>query len=260
MNIENEVKKILSNKFEAKRVKSIINHFLSSVRKLEETDWENSLIKAGKFVEATIKLLWVYCEKTLPIRSKDFKASVYAEKIIREVKITDVPEDAIRLQIPRACIFIYDITSNRGARHDSEEVDPNEMDANVIAPMCSWILAELIRFSAKQVISISDAKKIVESLMERRYPVFEEIEGRVYVDRKIFKSAPECVLLLLYKSYPRRINKGKLVDLLKRHNFKHTDLRLQRLMPYIDINKNGEILLRATGRKRVEDILNKQKD
>lgn len=260
MNIEDEVKKILVNKFETKRVNSVINHFLSSVRKFEETDWENSLTKAGKFVEATIKLLWVYCGKTLPARSKDFKASVYAEKIIREVKITDVPEDAIRLQIPRACIFIYDITSNRGARHDSEEVDPNEMDTTVITPMCSWILAELIRFSAKQLISISDAKKIVYSLMERRYPVFEEIEGRVYVDRNNFKSAQECSLLILYKSYPRRINKEKLVDLLKRHNFKYTDLRLKRLMPYIDIDENGEILLRATGRKRVEDILNKQKN
>ncbi len=79
----------------------------------------NSPPKAGKFVEATIKLLWVYCGKTLPARSKDLNASVYADKIIREVKITDVSEDAIRLQIPRACIFIYDITSNRGARHDT---------------------------------------------------------------------------------------------------------------------------------------------
>lgn len=81
MNIEDEVKKILINKFETKRVNSVINHFLSSVRKFEETDWENSLTKAGKFVEATIKLLWVYCGRTLPARTKDFKASVYAEKI-----------------------------------------------------------------------------------------------------------------------------------------------------------------------------------
>ena len=55
MNNEDEVKKILINKFETKRVNSVIDHFLSSVRKFEETDWENSLIKVGKFVEATIK-------------------------------------------------------------------------------------------------------------------------------------------------------------------------------------------------------------
>jgi len=260
MNVEEKVKKLLINKFESKRANSIVNYFLSSVRKFEETDWENSLAKAGKFVEATTKLIWIYSGNTLPARAKDFKASVYAEKIIREVKNTNISEDAIRLQIPRACIFIYDITCNRGARHDSEELDPNEMDATVIVHICSWILAELIRFSAKQRINITDAKKLVNSLMERRYPIFEEIEGRIYVDKKIFKSAKECTLLILYKLYPRRINKEKLRDLLKRHDFNYTDLRLKRLKPYIDIDENDEILLCVTGRKKVEYILNKQKN
>lgn len=258
MNTEDEVKKILVNKFETKRVNSVVNHFLSCVQKHEEGDWESSLGKAGKFVESLIKLLWVYCGKSLPARSKDFKAGVYAERIIREVEAKVVPEDGIRLQIPRACIFIYDITSNRGARHDSDELDPNEMDATVILPMCSWILAELIRFSAKQLISINEAKKIVDSLMERKYPMFEEIDGRVYVDTKKLKSAPECAILILYKLYPHRIDKKTLVDFVKRHNFKPTAIKFERLTPYIDISIDGKILLRATGRKKAEQILNKK--
>lgn len=258
MSTQDEVKNLLSQKFEEKRVVSVIKHFLSVVQKFEETDWENSLSKAGKFVEATIKLLWVYGGKSLPAKQKDFKAGVYAQKIIDQIDTTTIPEDGIRLQIPRASIFIYDITSNRGGRHDSEEVDANEMDSSTILTMCSWILAELVRFSAKGSVSIEEAKKIIDSLMERHYPFFEDIDGRIYIDNKKFKSAPECGLLILHKIYPRRISKDEFISSVKRHNFKQSAVKFERLSSYIDTDAHGKILLRATGRRKAEEILNKK--
>jgi hypothetical protein len=258
MNTKKQIKDLLVQKFEARRIDSILSYFLSSVQKYEENDWENSLIRAGKFIEVIVKLLWTYCGKSLPTRQKDFKAGLYAQKIIDQVDTATLPEDGLRLQIPRACIFVYDITSNRGARHDSDEMNPNEMDAAVMLPICSWILAELVRFSAKYSININEAKKIVDFFMERRYPIFEDIDGRIYVNKEKFNSAPECSLLILYKQYPKRLSRGILIDLLKRHNFKQTALKLGRLMPYVDIDENGNILLRATGRKKAEQILNKK--
>jgi hypothetical protein len=257
MSGEDQVKDLLSQKFEEKRVVSAIKYFLSSIQKFEEGDWENSLAKAGKFVEAVIKLVWLYGGKSLPTKQKDFKAGVYAEKIIREVSTATIPEDGIRLQIPRASIFVYDITSNRGGRHDSEEVNANEMDSSTVLPVCAWILAELVRFSAKGSMGVEEAKKIIDSLTERRYPIFEEIEGRVYVDKKKFKSAPECSLLILYKLFPRRISKLELTALIKRHDFKETAMKFERLSAYIDIDKDDKILLRATGRRKAEEILSR---
>jgi len=258
MDAESQIKNILSQKFETKRVNSAISYFVACIQKFEEGDWEISLTKAGKFIEAVIKLLWVYAGKSLPAKEKDFKATAFAQKIIDQIDTTTIPDDGIRLQIPRASIFVYDIASNRGGRHDSDEVNANEMDSSTILPVCSWILAELFRFSAKNLISIEEAKKVIDSLTERRYPIFEEIEGRIYVDNKKFKSAPECSLLILYKIYPKRISKNTLVDLLKRHNFKQSAIKLERLSPYIDIDGNGNILLRATGRRKTEEILNKR--
>jgi CheY-like chemotaxis protein len=43
--------------------------------------------------------------------------------------------DSVRLTIPRACRFIYEIASNRGARHDADEVAANEMDANAVTAL-----------------------------------------------------------------------------------------------------------------------------
>lgn len=258
MNLEYQVENLLSQKFETKRVSAIVSNFISCIKKFEEGDWETSLVKAGKFIEAIIKLLWIYAGKSLPTRQKDFKASVFAQKIIDQIDTTIFPNDSIRLQIPRASIFVYNITSNRGGRHDSDEVNANEMDSSTVLSICSWRLAELFRFSTKGLIDIEKTKKIIDSLIERKYPIFEEIEGRIYVDNKKFKSAPECSILILFKAYPRRISKSILIDSLKRHNFKESSIKLGRLSPYIDIDENDKILLRATGRRRVKEILNKK--
>ena len=257
MKSENQVENLLKQKFETKRVSSVVQYFISSTQKFEQGDWDTSLSKAGKFIEATIKMLWIYAGKSLPIKQKDFKAGVFAQKIIDQVNTSEISEDGVRLEIPRASIFIYDITSNRGSRHDSDEIAPNEMDASTILPMCSWILAELVRFATKKSIDTEGAKKIIGSLIERKYPIFEEIDDRVYVDHKKFKSANECGLLILYKVYPNRIAKNKFTDCLKRHNFKQSAIKFERLSNYIDIDKHDNILLRATGRQKAEEILNK---
>src|SRR3989344_5993101 len=244
MKSENQVENLLKQKFETKRVSSVVQYFISSTQKFEQGDWDTSLSKAGKFIEATVKMLWIYAGKSLPIKQKDFKAGVFAQKIIDQVNTSEISEDGVRLEIPRASIFIYDITSN-------------EMDASTILPMCSWILAELVRFATKKSINTEEAKKIIGSLIERKYPIFEEIDDRVYVDNKKFKSANECGLLILYKVYPNRIAKNKFTDCLKRHNFKQSAIKFDRLSNYIDIDKHDNILLRATGRQKAEEILNK---
>lgn len=257
MKVEDQIKNLLGQKFEAKRVNSVVGHYISCIQKFEEGDWETSLTKAGKFIEAVIKLLWVFAGKELPEKQKEFKATIFAQKIITQVTTATISDDGIRLQIPRASIFVYDITSNRGGRHDSDEVNANEMDSSTVLPVCSWILAELFRFSAKNLMSIEETKKIIDSLTERRYPIFEEIDGRIYVDSKKFKSAPECSLLILYKIYPKRISKDTLINFLKRHNFKQSAVKFERLSSYLDIDENDNILLRATGRRKAEEILNK---
>lgn len=245
---------ILETKFDKRKSKTLINYFTGAIQKLEQGNWENSLVKSGKFVEATIKLLWTFAGKTLP-RAKDFRAGVYAQKIMDQVSTAEIPSEGVRLQIPRACIFLYDITSNRGGRHDSDEFNPNEMDAITASAVCSWILAELVRFCASKDLSPDEAGEIVKSVTERRYPIFEEIEERIYVDGRKHKSALQCALMVLYKKFPERMNRKELVEAVKRHRYGKTALKFERLTPFIDSDNNGKILLRATGRRKVEQIL-----
>jgi hypothetical protein len=254
VNIDQQVKNLLYNKFNHRRVDSVINHFVKCIEGFEENDWEKSLFKAGKFIEAIVKMLWIYCKNTLPSQ-RQFKASLYAQKVINEVDKTNVPHEGIRLQIPRGCIFLYDITSNRGARHDPEEVNPNEMDATLAIETCSWILAEIIRFSSRDSIRPEQAKSLVDLFTRRRYPFFEEIDGRIYIDDSKFCTPLDCAILILYAIYPKRIEIGQLSDLIERHSFEMRGFRWDMLDHYIDIDDDSNVLLRATGRKKAEVLL-----
>ncbi len=243
----------LKIKFDKRRSDTLVSYFSASIQRLEQGDWENSLVKSGKFVEATIKLIWTFAGKPLP-KEKKFKVGFYAEKIIK-LSSTEISSDGVRLQIPRACIFLYDITSNRGGRHDSDEFAPNEMDAITASGLCSWILAEFVRFCALNRLSPDEAQKIVESVVKRHYPIFEEIEGRIYVEKNKHKSAIRCALMILYKKFPERMSRKELSAAVMRHEYGKYALKYERLAPFIDSDNSGKILLRSAGRKKVEEIL-----
>jgi hypothetical protein len=253
---ETQLEPILNKVFDPRRVPSILQYFVDCEQNFQESKWEVCLTKAGKFIEAVVKMLWVYCGKSLPA-PRDFKAGQYAQKIINEINKTTMPYDEIRLQIPRGCIFLYDITSNRGARHDSEKIDPNEMDASLAMSICSWVLAELLRFSSKDSLRPEQAKSLVDSVIRRRYPTFEEIDGRMYVHSSKYETSLECAILILYALYPRRIEIGDLSDSLERHGFETQGFRWDNLDRYIDIDESDYVLLRSEGRQKAEKLLSR---
>ena len=256
MNSETAAKNLLITKFNKTRVNAIVNYFFGTTQKFIEGDWEGTLVKSGKFIEAIVKLIWTYAGKTLP-KPKEFKAGAYARKIIDEIGKTTLPHDEIRLQIPRGCIFLYDITSNRGGRHDAEEFNPNEMDSALAITICSWILAELVRFSAKDDLSPEQAKFLVDSITQRRYPFFEEIDGQIYIQEDKYETALECAILILFVSFPRRVEIGELSDWIENHGFKMQGFRWDNLDHYTHIDKDSNVLLRSDGRQRAKALLSR---
>lgn len=223
------------------------------VQEFQKEEWEDSIAKSGKFVEAVLKALFVHVGKTPP-GGRSFKADVLINGLGQLAPGSY--NDSIRLTIPRACRFVYDIASNRGGRHDPDEVDPNEMDANAAVINCSWILAEMIRFATKGTVDLSQAKNLVDSLMERKYPLIEEVEGRMYFHLKK-KSALDVALLALARRYPRRMGKQDLVDTVKRNGFRGSNARMavQRITRFVDNDGQDRLRLLATGLRKAEQIM-----
>lgn len=252
---ETKVKAILEQKFERVYVEAILKHFVDAKKKYQESDWEGSILRSGKFVEAVTKAFLKFCGKTLP-RTRNFHAGSILRSFEQEPVTID---DTIRIIIPKCCLFIYEIASNRGARHDSDEINPNEIDAGATDILSSWVLGELIRFSSKRDKNPEEAHDLVEALTGKTYPFFEEIDGKFYINIDGL-SAEKTATLILYGRHPRRTSEDFLCELVERHGFssKNAEMAFKRTKYLCDINEKG-LKLRGLGRQKAEKILDQNR-
>ena len=145
---DKQVRPLLTQHFDARHVDATLKHFKDATDKYGREEWDTVALKAGKFVEAATKALMVYCEKVLPATRK-FKASNELKALENAQINGSTAPDTIRIVIPKACMFIYEVVNNRGGRHDAGDIDANSMDAKTIIPLMSWVLAEMVRFCSK---------------------------------------------------------------------------------------------------------------
>lgn len=244
------VNAMLKDKFAAKHADAAVRHFTRMIQDFQQREWEDATAKAGKFVEAVLKAVWSETGKPVPT-GKAFVAGNIMDLLPKEALTT-----SLRLTIPRACRFVYEIASNRGARHDADEVAANEMDADAVVALCSWILAEMVSYSQKG-LNLNEARRVVDALIKRKYPFMEEIDGRVYVD--IGKSAREVALLILYAVYPKRISRDDLVRQVERHGYhpNNASVGVTRILDRVDMDEYTKMRLRNAGVREAEEIIAK---
>jgi hypothetical protein len=252
------VQGLLIPSFPKSHVSSLLKHFSKAVQEFRDSEWENAIAKSGKFIEAVLKALFVHAGQTLPT-GRAFKADPIINGLA-QLPAT-AAHDSVRLTIPRASRFVYDIASNRGGRHDADEIDPNEMDANAVMMACSWILAEMIRVATKGAVDLTEAQARVEALVEKKYPMVEDIDGRMYFHLPK-KSAPDVALLALAYRYPKRISKQDLIATVKRNGFTEENARVAvgRILKYADDDGNEQLRLLAPGLKRAEELMKQSAD
>jgi len=246
------VDEMLKDKFVGKKhLNAAVKHFGRMVQDYQQSKWDDANAKAGKFVEAVLKALVIEAGET-PASGKAFRAGTILDTIDKK---TCLP-DSLRLTIPRACRFVYEIASNRGARHDADEIEANEMDARAVRALCSWILAEMVSYSQKGM-DLDEAKEAVDGLMRRKYPFMEEIDGRVYWD--IANSAREAALLILYGVYPKRMSEESLARQVARHGYRqnNANVAVQRIRTRVDNDGHGNLKLRNLGVREAEELIQK---
>jgi hypothetical protein len=111
----------------------------------------------------------------------------------------------------------------------------------------------MVRYS-QHGLDLAEAKAVVDSVMKRRYPFIEEIDGRVYVD--IAKSAREAAILILWHMYPKRVAENELYEQLRRHQYKkaNAEMAIKRIQGVVD-NDDGDMKLRAVGIREAEELI-----
>ena len=245
---------LLQATFPAKHARAAVKHFRDAVLDYQKRKWDVATARTGKFVEAVLKALATHAKAPIP-PSRAFKADVYITQL--GLLPAGTAADTVRLTIPRACRFIYDIASNRGARHDPDEIDPNEMDATSALNTSAWVLAELLRYAQKGG-DLAQTAALVAGLMRRRYPFIEEVDGRVYFHvPKI--SARGVALLTLWHRYPGRVVRAELIAAVKRHRFttNNANVAVSRLGGAVDDDGQGLLKLLIPGLREAERLIEK---
>lgn len=251
--------KALLQMFPQRNIEAALKHFADAVDALENEDWEKSLIKCGKFVEASLKALGGHAGVTVPLSGNKFKVDDVINHLEHKTDKAIFP-NSVRLTTPRICRFVYEVASNRGARHDASEIDSNRMDAIACQQSIAWILAELIRLSQKGTLHPDTAAAMVEGLMEKRYPDVEDIDGRLYVHQKGL-SGKEVAIRILERVYPNRMSRQELIATLRRHGEKEHNAKrsVERVAGVVD-ELDGNLKLRANGRQEAAAIRAKKKE
>ncbi len=251
--MKQEVIGVLASKFKIQQVKALLKHFNDARTFYSRRDWEHAISKTGKFVEVVLKCIHYFT-------TGNYITTVNVGKEID--RLQGLPKQSFdstfRLLIPRVCRVIYAIASNRGARHDKSDFDPNPMDASLSVTNMSWILAELVRYFHPGQLSATAAKDIVDSLVERKMPLIETVDGLTYIHKKGIKPR-EILLLRLTMIYPKRLTRQQLVDTVEAHGFSkqnaRTTLNLLKKNLYVHENQNNELRLLQPGLIEAEDIM-----
>jgi hypothetical protein len=245
-------KKLLSSRFPTAHVNAAVRHYQDLVGEYQKQNWEITIAKGGKFIEATLKTLWVHVGQLLPPPRK-FKADTVINELPKHTA-----DAVVSLLIPRACRFAYDVASNRDGRHDTDEINANEMDATAMLSVCSWVLGELIRHSlgGGTATEIEQARRLVASLTQKRFPMMEEIDGRLYFNLNKM-SAREVGLLILWAAHPQRVSATEVRNGILRHHFssKNADVAIGRLRILVDNDGQDNLRLRAPGIQEAELLM-----
>lgn len=93
--------------------------------------------------------------------------------------------------------------------------------------------------------------------MEKRHPLFESIDGRIYVNHKGL-SPKNIAILLLYSRYPKRMSRKELTESIERHGGTTKNaiaIALTNIKDLIDDDGSGNWKLRELGRQKAARIL-----
>lgn len=140
----------------------IVKSFNHIVRNYREHRWEPSELNGGKLCEAVYTAITGYSDGHFADRSSKPRDMVGACRSLEQK--AGLPR-AIKIQIPRMLLALYEIRNNRGVGHAGGDIDPNLMDATAVLYMSKWLMAELVRVFHD--LTTEQATVLVEGLIVR---------------------------------------------------------------------------------------------
>lgn len=172
----------------------LLNTFNAVISNHRESRWEAAELNAGKLCEVVYTIIRGRADGTYPATSSKPRDMVRSCRELEQIPSTSL-ERALRIQIPRVIMGIYEMRNNRNVGHVGGDVDPSYMDSEFATAASRWMVADLVR--AYHGVTTEEATQIVKALTQREIPLIWESNGTKRVLSPSIQTA-EKVMILLY--------------------------------------------------------------
>jgi hypothetical protein len=231
----------------------LLQAFQQIEKNFREGRWEPSELNGGKLCEVAYTIVKGQIEGNFPSAARKPENMLDACRAL-ERNPEPVPR-ALKIQIPRMLIALYEIRNNRGVGHVGGDVDPNHMDASCVLQMSKWVVAELIRVFHD--VTTEEASSAVDALSERDLALIWKVNGTSRILDTTF-SMMDKTLLLLYAS-PSGLSETELVRAIEHSNpavYRRDVLRRAHGRRLIEFDeKNRTAVISPKGSKSVEESI-----
>jgi len=171
----------------------LFDEFNKILKNFREGRWEPAELDGGKLCEIAYSILDGYGKGTYPTKASKPSNFLQACKDLEKLSPTQFSR-AVRTQIPRILIALYEVRNNRGVGHVGGDVNPNRMDATFVIYSAKWLVAELIRIFHQ--VSTDEAAAAIELIIQRETEDIWHIGSKKRVLAKGLDSKKQTLLLL----------------------------------------------------------------
>lgn len=230
----------------------LLDSFGKIVQNFAEGRWEPAELNGGKLCEVAYSIVRGMADSKYPARASKPKNMVASCQQMEHE--TSLPR-AVRIQIPRMIVALYEVRNNRNVGHVGGDVDPNHMDAVCVLQMSKWILAELIRVLHN--LPVDEAAAMVDALVERESPLVWKVGDKLRVlDTKL--SMKDKALILLHAT-SGRLNDRDVIDFVEHSNpsvFRRDVLRPAHKAKLIEYDEaEGVVTISPLGIAHVDELI-----
>ena len=193
----------LQKRLPSELVSNLLSEYFHIKQQFLLKRWRPTELDCARFSECALRII----ENSDKGTYTPFGTQLSAEKIIKSAENNTTLDDSIRFLIPRLCRVVLDFRNKRDVAHVGGEVNPNEQDSLLVVHSADWIMAEIVR--KFHSVSISEANKIVKSILELKIPIINDFDGFLKI-LNVKLDTREKTLLLLYYKQPESISESDL--------------------------------------------------
>lgn len=225
----------------------ILTKYEEMVSEFRLNNFENVLVKGGKFIENFYQFLDYIVRKN--IASKPNLSKIRA-RLETAVVNKNIPV-SLKSLVADSLHIGYKFRNSRDGAHISDII-ANKIDAKYLIEISKWSIAEIIRLYSS--LRTDETIKVIDNLLGDPFPYIEKFDDKILVLHEL--SATNEILTILLFAESNKMDITELKNSIKLHSNSNIITSLRNLeKKRLIYRNNGNCYLTNKGKKKIIEFL-----